>query len=55
MAGLNDPTLPMAPLPAPSTTAMVGSARCCTPRVFSVVNSSSKPTGSMLPAPTLTA
>ena len=52
IAGLNVPGFPTA---MPMITANVGSTRCCTSFEFSVVNSSSNPVGSMLPAPTPTA
>src|SRR3954447_10549823 len=40
------------PPPMPSTTGIVGSTRCSTFCEFSVVNSNSKPVGSIWPAPT---
>ena len=46
------PTEPMAPPPIPTITAKVGSTRWVMPWLFSVVNSSSNPVGSMAPAPT---
>ena len=52
---LNGPTAAMAPPPMPTITENVGSTRCWTSFEFSVVNSSSAPVGSMLPAPTPTA
>ena len=54
IAGLNVPKLGVR-APMPPMTANVGSTRCGTSFEFSVVNSSSKPVGSMLPAPTPTA
>ena len=57
MAGLNEPSAANGPAPfislrRDSTTTIEGRACCSTPCEFSVVNSSSKPVGSVMPAPT---